>query len=220
MVSALIGRKVGMTQVYDEAGVLKAVTVLEVGPCDVVQIKTPEKDKYQAVQIAFGEKKEKRTSRPMLGHLAKAGVGPRRVLREVEVAGDAVPEPGQQLTVSVFEAGDLVDVVGTTRGMGYTGLIKRHGFHGGNASHGAKTHRHSGSIGPGTWPARTMKGRKMSGHHGDLRRTVKNLSVVGVDTERNLLLVGGAVPGSKNSIVVVRHATSAPKAYREARAKK
>jgi large subunit ribosomal protein L3 len=210
MVTELIGRKIGMTQVYDDAGNLAAVTVIELGPCRVVQVKTAETDGYSAVQLGFGHRKPKNVNRPLSGHYAKAGLAPAQVLREVRAAGDEGLEAGQEIKADIFQAGERVDITGTTKGRGTAGVIKRWGFHGAPETHGAKKiHRHGGSLGPGTWPARVIKGRRMAGRYGADRRTVKSLRVVKVDLERNLLLVSGAVPGHKNSICYVRKATSA-----------
>ena len=206
MVKALAGKKMGMTQVYDEAGVLVPVTVLEVGPCAVVQLKTDKSGACTAVQIGFDERKIKNTPKPLLGHFGKAGVHPFKMLRDVQVEPDARLEPGQTLGVDVFSDTACVDVIANSKGRGFAGVIKRHGFHGGPAAHGSKVHRHGGSIGPGSSPGRVMKGRKMPGHMGACRVTVRNLLVVKVDAARNLMLVRGAVPGSRGSYVMVRKA--------------
>jgi len=192
-----------MTQVFDEAGDLVPVTVLEVGPCSVVQIKHDAEGACSAVQIGYDEKKKKNTNAPMLGHFDKAGVSPKKLLKDVKPEGDAEFELGQTLGAAVFADTSLVDVTGTSKGRGFAGVIKRHKFHGGPASHGATTHRHGGSIGPGSSPSRVMKGRKMPGHMGDEKVTVRNLAVVRVDEERNLLLIRGAVPGCTGSYVMV-----------------
>jgi len=220
MVNALLGLKLGMTQIYDEAGRFRGVTVLQVGPCYVTQVKSADKDGYEAVQIGFGSKKPKRTKKAEVGHLKKAGIDPVRFLREVRLAGKDAPEPGEELKVDVFAEGELVDVVGTTKGRGFTGVLKRWGFGGGPGSHGGKTHRGGGSIGPGTYPGRVIKGRKMAGHHGASRRTVKNLRIVKIDAERNLMLVEGGVPGHKNAVLLVRRASSPPASYRKAQLQK
>ncbi|MDP6106872.1 MAG: 50S ribosomal protein L3 [Candidatus Brocadiia bacterium] len=206
MVKALLGKKLGMTQVYGEDGTLVPVTVLGVGPCPVVQVKRDVEGLCRAVQIGFDERKCKHTTKPMQGHFAKAGVSPLKILRDVAPEPDAEIEPGQVLTVDVFEGVALVDVTGTSKGRGFAGVMKRHGFRGGPASHGATTHRHGGSIGPGSSPGRVMKGRKMPGHMGDSQVTVRSLKVVKVDGERDLLLVRGAVPGSRGGWVLVRKA--------------
>jgi len=204
MVKALLGKKVGMTQIFDEAGTLVPVTVLQVGPCSVVQVKCDEEGACRAVQIGFGQRKRKNTPKPLLGHFEKAGVEPMSILSDVEPEKDAELAAGQTLGAEVFNETPLVDVIGTSKGRGFAGVVRRHGFRGGPATHGSKTHRHAGSIGPGTDPARVIKGRRMAGHMGAERVTVRNLQVVRVDTERNLLLLKGAVPGSKGAYVLVR----------------
>lgn len=204
---AIIGRKLGMTQVFDEAGALVPVTVIEAGPCPVVQVKTEETDGYRAIQLGFDARKEKRATRAELGHARKAGLefAP-RVLREFRIAGDASYEVGQELTVDQFEPGMRVKITGTTRGRGFQGVVKRYGFAGRPGSHGHPKSRTPGSIGPGTDPSRVMKGKKMPGQMGNVRHTERNLRVVRVDAERNLIFVRGAVPGTRNSMVVIREA--------------
>jgi len=207
MLKALLGKKLGMTQIYDEAGTMVPVTVLEVGPCNVVQVKTDAEGRCKAVQIGFGERKRKRTTKPLLGHFAKAKVAPKRLLRDVEPEPEAELALGQVVSVGIFAQTPSVDVIAKSKGCGFTGVMKRHNFKGGPASHGAsRIHRHGGSIGPGASPGRVIKGRKMAGHMGDAQVTVRNLKVVKVDEERGLLLVRGAVPGSKGSHVMVRKA--------------
>ena len=202
--AGLIGKKIGMTRVFDEDGVQVPVTVIEAGPCPVVQIKTEETDGYRAVQLGFGARKEKRATKPELGHAAKAGleVAP-RVLREFDLGGDAELEPGQELTVEQFEAGQIVKVTGTSKGKGFQGVVKRHGFAGRPGSHGHPMSRTGGSIGPGTDPSRVIKGRKMPGQMGNARTTIRNLEIVKVDPERNLLFIKGGVPGHRNSYVFI-----------------
>lgn len=212
MVKALLGKKIGMTQVFDDDGTRVPVTVLRVGPCPIVQVKKDRQGRCRAVQIGFGNRKRKNTPRPLLGHFEKAGVRPTRLLRDVEVEAEQeeAPEPGQELTVTVFEGCELVDVTGTSKGRGFAGVVKRHGFRGGPATHGSKVHRGAGSIGPGTDPGRVIKGRRMAGHMGDEKVTVRNLTVVRVDPEQNLLLVKGSVPGHKEGYVLVRKAEEVP----------
>ncbi len=201
MVKALLGKKIGMTRVFDESGAAVPVTVLRVGPCVVVQVKEDE----GAVQIGFDERKRKNTPKPLQGHFARAGVSPKRILRDVELGdGEGECEAGLELTVEEFAHCTAVDVVGTSKGRGFAGVVKRHGFSGGPASHGSKFHRTAGSIGPGTSPGRVIKGRKMSGRMGNERVTSRNLKVVKVDGARNLLLVKGAVAGSNGGYVMVR----------------
>lgn len=204
MIKTLLGKKLGMTQLYDAKNVLVAATVIEAGPCPVIQVKTIENDGYHAVQLGFGTQKEHRVTRQLAGHFKKAGVTPVRRLGEVRLKEPATVKPGDILTVSVFEVGQKVDVIGTTKGRGFQGVVKRHGAAGGPASHGSMFHRRIGSIGMRQTPGRTWKNQSMPGHMGDVRRTVLNLRVLKVDVERNLVLVQGAVPGSKGSDVVVR----------------
>jgi large subunit ribosomal protein L3 len=202
----LLGRKLGMTRIFAEDGTNIPVTVIEAGPCFVTQIKTPEKDGYSAVQLGFMEKKEKRTTKPLLGHFAKAGVKPLRYLREFrdfDIGREL--KLGDQIGVEVFEPGDVVDVSGRTKGRGFQGVVKRHGFGGGPKSHGQSDRlRAPGSIGQASFPSRVFKGLKMAGHMGNRRVTIKNLVVVKVIPEQNLILVRGGVPGAVNSIVEIK----------------
>lgn len=196
-----------MTQLYDEAGKLVPVTVIELGPCPIVQVKTADTDGYTAVQIGYSEKKEHRTSKPMQGHFSKAKVAPQYELREFRTDGsDREFEVGQVLTVTEFEAGQDVDIIGTTKGKGFQGVMKRYGFKGGRASHGSMFHRRGGSYGQCQWPGEIAKGKKMPGHMGSVSRTTQNLSVVKVIEDKNLLLVKGSVHGAKGGIVYVRNA--------------
>jgi large subunit ribosomal protein L3 len=197
----LLARKVGMTRVFTERGTVVPVTVLESDSCTVVQRKTRATDGYEAVQIGFGEVLAKRVNKPLSGHFKRAGVRPLRRLTEVRDAGEA--EVGARLTVEMFSAGQLVDVTGTSQGKGFSGTVKRHGFSRGPVSHGSMNTRQPGSIGS-VDAARTFKGVRMSGQFGNVRRTVRHLEVVRVDGERNLLLVKGAVPGHRNSTVLIR----------------
>ncbi len=209
MLKGLIGRKVGMTQVFDEDGRLVPVTVLEAGPCTVVQTKTPATDGYAAVQLGFEPGKERRTVKPLLGHFKKAGVGPFRVLREFRVDDPEAFRPGQVVTVEIFKPGDLVDVIGTSKGKGFQGVIKRHHFMGGPATHGSMFHREPGSIGASAFPSKVIKGHRHPGHMGDRRVTVQNLRVVEVRPEEHVLLVEGAVPGANGGHVLVQAAVKA-----------
>jgi large subunit ribosomal protein L3 len=204
--NGLLGKKVGMTQVFDEQGRKSTVTVLEVGPCVAVQVKTPETDGYSAVQLGFEAQKKQRLTKPALGHLAKAGVDPVRELREFAPDADETVEPGATFDVTLFEGIGYVDVVGTCKGRGFQGVMRRHGFGGGRATHGSGTHRGPGSIGMKEWPARVFKGKKMPGHMGNTRTTVQNLRVVAVRPEDHVLLVEGAVPGPVGGLVEVRKA--------------
>jgi len=202
-VKGIIGTKLGMTQIFDqESGKVTPVTVVEAGPCPVVQVKTPETDGYTAVQLAFGAVKEKRITKPEAGHLKKAGQGPHRHLVEIRDAeGLAV---GDTVTVESFEPGEQIKVSGRSKGKGFAGTIKRHNFSRGPVSHGSHNVRKPGSIGASATPSRVFKGMRMSGHMGDERVTQRGLRVAEVDAERNLLLIKGSVPGSRNSIVEVR----------------
>ena len=199
----IIGTKLGMTQIFDqESGKVTPVTVVEAGPCPVVQVKTPETDGYTAVQLAFGAVKEKRISRPEAGHLKKAGQGPHRHLVEIRDAeGLAV---GDSVTVESFEPGERIKVSGRSKGKGFAGTIKRHNFSRGPVSHGSHNVRKPGSIGASATPSRVFKGMRMSGHMGDERVTQRGLRVAEVDAERNLLLIAGAVPGSVGGVVEIR----------------
>jgi len=206
MKTGIIGKKLGMTQVFDADGKVIPVTVIEAGPCTVVQRKTSRGDGYDAVQIGFGSKKAHRVGQPMIGHFRKAGKGAFGKLKEVRVPAESPLDAGQEIHVDIFREGDFVDVTGQTKGRGFTGLIKRWNFRGGRATHGSMFHRAPGSIGASAWPSRVIKNMKMAGHYGNEKVTVLNLKVIGVQLEKNLLLVRGAVPGAKNSLVFVRHA--------------
>ena len=201
----LIGKKVGMTRIFDDEGAQVPVTVIEAGPCPVVQVKTDETDGYASVQVGFDAKKAKRTSRAEAGHAAKAGLEQApRVLKEFRVnAGENGFEVGQELTVSLFEAGDRVKVTGHSKGRGFQGVVKRHGFAGRPGGHGHPMSRIPGSLGPGTDPSRVIKGKKLPGRMGGTRTTIRNLQVVRVDGERNLLFVKGGVPGARDSYVLI-----------------
>jgi large subunit ribosomal protein L3 len=202
--AGLIGKKIGMTRIFDEQGVAIPVTVVEAGPCPVVQVKTPETDGYDAVQLGFGSRKPKRARKARLGHVAKAGLETApAILREFAPDEGESYQPGQSLTVELFEAGDEVKVTGTTKGRGFQGGVKRHGFSGRPATHGHPMSRTPGSMGPGTDPSRVIKGKKLPGQMGSVRKTIRNLEVVKVDTERNLLFIKGGLPGSRNSYVLI-----------------
>lgn len=200
----LIGKKVGMTRIFDDEGVQVPVTVIEAGPCPVVGTRSADEDGYQAIQVGFGEKKEKRTSKAEMGHAAKAGLeAAPRLLREFRTGDDEEYEVGQQLTVELFEAGDRVKVTGRSKGRGFQGVVKRHGFRGRPGSHGHPMSRTPGSVGPGTDPSRVIKGKKLPGRMGGDRTTIRNLQVVRVDGERNLLFVKGGVPGARDGYVLI-----------------
>ena len=194
-----------MTRIFDEGGAAVPVTVVEAGPCPVLQIKSVETDGYTAVQLGFGAQKDKRASKAEKGHAAKAGVDAApRLVREFELSEGDEYEIGQAITVDAFEAGDQVRVTGTTKGKGFQGVVKRHGFAGHPASHGHPMSRTPGSIGPGTDPSRVIKGKKLPGRMGGVRATIGNLKVVRVDLERNLLFIKGGVPGSRNSYLLIQ----------------
>lgn len=203
MLKGLIGKKVGMTRLFLDEGQAVPVTVLQVGPCKVVQIKTLDKDKYCALQLGFGEKRAKLVNKPTGGHFAKAGVEATKVLREFKVEDTAEFELGQELTAEFFKPGDKVKVTGQSKGRGFTGVVKRHNFSGGRATHGCTTHDLPGSIGASAYPARVIRGKKMPGQYGNTRKQVKNLSVVDVRPEENLVVVKGQVPGANGGIVIV-----------------
>lgn len=204
---AILGEKLGMTQVYGDDGIAVPVTVVQAGPCTVTQIRTPERDGYAAVQLGFGDKKESRVSKPMKGHFAKAGVAPVKHVVEVRTDEASTYEVGSRVTVEQFEPGDWVDVIGVSKGKGFQGAMKRHNFAGLRASHGTeRKHRSTGSVGAGTTPGRVFKGMKGPGRMGGERTTVLSLKVAEVDPERNLILIRGAIPGPNGGLVMVRAA--------------
>jgi large subunit ribosomal protein L3 len=210
MMKGIIGRKVGMSQMFDEQGTVIPVTLIEAGPCYVTQKKTSETDGYAALQLGYGEVRNERVNRPQAGHLKKAGVPSLRYLREFRVQDHRDIEVGQKIEVSIFEVGDRVDVVGLSKGKGTAGAVKRHGFAGGPKTHGQSDRwRAPGSIGATSTPGRVFKGMRMPGRMGNERVTVQNLRVELVDPERNLLVVRGAVPGARTSTLVVREARKA-----------
>ncbi len=203
----LIGRKIGMSQVFAENGDAVPVTVIEAGPCYITQVKTLERDGYEAAQIGFETKKEKQTTRPLQGHFKKAKVEPQRIVQEVAVADIEACEPGQLVGTDIFETGELVDVTGYIKGRGFQGVVKRHGFRGGDKTRGQSDRwRHPGSIGQSATPSKVFKGTRMGGRMGNKRVTVRNLQVVGVDAEKHILLVKGAVPGHRNGYVLIKRA--------------
>jgi large subunit ribosomal protein L3 len=201
MTNGLIGKKLGMTQVFDESR-LTPVTVIEAGPCRVVAVRTKEKDRYEAIQLSFGEVKERKLSKAELGHLKKNQAPPSRILREFRKDGEAAV--GQLITVEMFKKGDWVDVIGVSKGKGYQGVVKRHHYAGGPESHGSMFHRAPGSIGASSFPSRVWKGKTLPGHMGSERVTVHRLKVIESRLEENLLFVRGAIPGAANGVVVVR----------------
>lgn len=200
----MLGKKVGMTQIFKEDGTLVPVTVIEAGPLFVVQKKTVEKDGYNAIQVGFGDVKEKRMTKPAKGHFDKANVAYRKFLREFNVENPDEFEIGQEIKADVFSEGDMVDVTGTSKGKGTAGVIKRHGFGRGRETHGSKFHRMPGGMSAGTYPGRVFKGHRMMGRMGNERVTVQNLEVVRVDAEKNLILVKGAVPGPRKGLVSIK----------------
>jgi len=204
--AGMIGRKVGMTQIFDDDGKAVGVTVIEVGPCPIVQVKTAETDGYEAVQVGFGRRRDRRAKKPAAGHAARAGIDyVPEVLAEFEPEPEREYTPGEQLTVEMFEVGQRVKISGRTKGRGFQGTVKRHNFRGSRASHGGSSIlRKPGSIGPGTDPSRVIKGRKMSGQMGGTVRTALNRRIVAIDAEKNLLMIDGSVPGARNNVVLIR----------------
>jgi large subunit ribosomal protein L3 len=211
MLTGIIGRKVGMTQLFAKDGTVSPGTVIKAGPCVVVQAKTAQHDGYEAVQLGLVEERPARVRKPLEGHYKKAGVPPTRVRREVRIAkGAEAPKAGDQILVNtVFNSGERVDVIGISRGKGFQGVIKRHNFRGGAATHGSMFHRAPGSIGASSYPSRVVKGMRAAGRMGGDRVTVRNLKIVSIDPENNLLVVYGAVPGAPGSYIVVRKAVAA-----------
>ena len=207
---AIIGRKVGMSQIFDEKGHVIPVTVIEAGPCVVTQKKTSEKDGYEAVQLGYEDIREAKLSKPELGHLNKAGVSPKKYLREFDLDNASELELGAIIKADTFKSGDFVDVTGTSKGHGYTGVIKRWNASRGRMTHGGgPVHRHAGSMGSCSTPSRVFKGKRLPGHMGAVRVTVQNLSVVKVDAENNLIAIKGAIPGPKGSVVCVSDSVKA-----------
>ena len=206
MIQAILGRKLGMTRLFDENGVVTASTLVEAGPCFVTQLRTPDVDGYTAVQLGFGE--TARQTKPEKGHLKKAGLPEKQGLQSLrEVPADSLEdlELGARIDASIFEQGEIVDVIGTSKGKGFAGVMKRHNFHGGPKTHGQSDRwRHSGSVGSGTTPGRTFKGMRMGGRLGNARITVKNLRILSVDPERNLVALRGAIPGPNGGLIMIR----------------
>jgi large subunit ribosomal protein L3 len=212
MVTGLLGKKVGMTQLFDPDGTVHPATVLKAGPCVVAQVKTAQGDGYEAVQIGLVEGRPTKENKATQGHFKKAGVPPTRIVREVKQAAGSEPvKPGDQVNVSIFADGERVDIVGTSRGKGFQGVVKRHHFAGGRATHGSMFHRAPGSIGASSYPSRVVKGMRMGGHMGADRVTVRNVKILRVDAENNLLMLEGSVPGGPNSILLIRKAVAAKK---------
>jgi large subunit ribosomal protein L3 len=209
MVTGLLGRKVGMTQVFEKDGTVVPATVIKAGPCVIVQAKNVDTDGYEAVQLGLVDETPAKANKPTLGHFKKSGVPATRVRREVRVAaGGEAPKAGDQVLVSIFAAGDRVDVVATSRGRGFQGVVKRHHFAGGEATHGSMFHRAPGSIGASSFPSRVVKGMRAAGRMGADRVTTRNLKVVGIDADQHLLVLRGAVPGAPGGVVLVRRAVA------------
>ncbi len=204
MSKGLIGKKVGMTSLFMPDGSHIPVTVLEVGPCTVTQIKTAATDGYNALQLGFGSKRPSRVNRPRMGHMKKAGDKLFSKLREFAVDNPENFNVGQELSVEMFDVGEAVMVTGTSKGRGFQGVVKRHGFHGGKDSHGCKSHRVPGSVGTSAWPSRVTKGKKMPGQYGVDRHTIKNLKIVDIRPEKNLLLIKGSIPGASSGMVLIK----------------
>jgi large subunit ribosomal protein L3 len=204
MCKGLIGKKLGMTAMFTSDGKYIPVTVVQVGPCVVTQIKNMSSDGYSAIQLGFGEKKKSRINKPMQGHFKKSGAGCFEFLREVPMDDSSEYKLGQTVNLDLFTVGERVDVSGTTKGRGFAGVIKRHGFHGGKKTHGSHSHRIPGSIGCSATPAKVIKGKKMPGQYGNNRKTVRNLEIVDIRPEQNLMLIKGAVPGSGYGLVEIK----------------
>ena len=212
MVNGIIGRKVGMTQIFDADGTVHPATVIKAGPCVVVQAKTAQTDGYEAIQLGLVEERPAKVGKPLAGHYKKAGVPPTRVRREVkQAAGAEAPKAGDEVLASIFAIGERVDVIGTGRGKGFQGVVRRHHFAGGAATHGSMFHRAPGSIGASSYPSRVVKGMRMGGRMGGARTTIHNLKVLRVDPENNLLIVEGGIPGAPTGYVVIRKALTAKK---------
>ena len=206
MLKGIIGKKLGMTQIFHEEGGVVPVTVVQAGPCKVVQIKTPSRDKYAAIQLGFEERDLKRVKKPLQGHFTKAQVPAFRYLKEFRVADADSFQVGQEITVEEFKVGDRVDVTGVSKGKGFMGVVKRWGFRGGRATHGSMFHRAPGSIGASSYPSRVWPGQKMGGHMGDQTTTLQDLEVIDVRPRQNLLLIKGAVPGGAKGLLFIRQA--------------
>ena len=204
MIRGLIGKKLGMTGLFTPAGRFVPVTVVQAGPCVVTQIKTADTDGYNALQLGFSDKKPSRVNKPLEGHLKKSGEGRFAVLREIPVDKPEEYSLGQRITSELFKVGERVDVMGTTKGRGFSGVIKRHGFHGGRKTHGSRSHRIPGSIGCSASPARVFKGKKLPGQYGNDQKTVRNLEIVDIRPDENLLLIKGCVPGARSGLVAIR----------------
>lgn len=202
MIKGIVGEKIGMTQIYNDSGRTIPVTVVKAGPCKVVQIKTAEKDGYEAVQLGFDKIKEKKVTKPLLGHFKKAQVQPHRYLMEIRMSIQGLTV-GQDIHLDIFEKGEKVDITGISKGKGFAGVMKRHGYHGGPGSHGSMFNRAPGSIGSSSYPSRVWKGKGMPGHLGSKRVTLKGLEVVDIKKEQNILLIKGAIPGATGGFLII-----------------
>lgn len=200
----IIGKKIGMTQLFEDSGKVTPVSVIEAGPCPIIQVKTLENEGYSAIQIGFVESKKSRTTKPLAGHFGKAGIAPKRILREVHVDDAGAFNVGDAIDVSSFEGVEKVHVTGTSKGRGFAGVVKRHGFKIGRRTHGNSSHREPGSVGQCATPSRIFKGKRLPGRMGGVRSTTRNLKLVRIDTENNLLFIKGAVPGANNEIVFIK----------------
>lgn len=207
---AILGKKIGMTQVFDEEGNVTGVTVIEAGPCEVVQVKNIDKERYSAIQLGFREKKENKTKKSLLGHFKKAKVGPKKTLKEIRIDQHEKFEVGEKITADIFEAGEYVDVTGKSIGKGFQGGMKRWHWSGGPKTHGSMSHRRPGSIGASASPSRVLKGHHLPGHMGYDTITVQNLEIIKVDKEHNLILLKGHVPGKKNNLLILKKAKKKP----------
>lgn len=208
---ALLGKKLGMTQIFSEDDRLIPVTVVEAGPCVVTQVKTEKNDGYSAIQIGYEDVEERKTKKPLKGHFAKANVTPKRYLAEIKLDEPGEFKSGDKLTADIFSAGDKADIVGISKGKGFQGVMKRHGFSGGPGGHGSHFHRAPGSIGASSFPSRVVKGRRMPGRMGGERVTSMNLEIVKVDPEQNIILLRGAVPGGKGSLIMIKQSVKTKK---------
>ena len=209
MKKGLIGKKIGMTQIFDEKGLVIPVTVIEAGPCVVAQVKTVETDGYDAIQLGFGEVKAKHINKPEMGHFAKSKLEAKKYLREFRLDDISTFKVGDVVTADIFAAGEKVDIQGTSKGKGFQGVIKRHGQHRGPMGHGSMYHRRPGSMGSTSTPGRVFKGKKLPGHMGNVTVTIQNLDVVSVDMDKNVILVKGSVPGAKGAILKIKSAVKA-----------
>ncbi len=205
MTTGILGKKLGMTRIFTQDGKWVEVTLIQAGPCVVVQRKTEEKDGYNAVQLGFGDIKPSRCTKPLRGHFEKAGVPTKRFLREFRVEKDSPLKPGDEVKIDIFKIGDRVDISGKSKGRGFAGVVKRHGYSGGPGTHGSNFHRRPGSIGQSAYPAEVYKGKGLPGHMGDVRVTIQNLEIVDIVPEKNLLVVRGSIPGANGGLVEIKH---------------